>query len=975
MKLSRILSGVVVPALLLAQPLRSPFPFLPALQTPLEPVWWEQLQDSSGNGAWLIPRGGELHAPDGTPRRLFGVVLYNTACFPDSATAIAVAQRLQALGFNAVALVGIDYSNWDASSILQSGTSSSALSPAQMQRLDWFISQLARHNIAVFLALHARWTPRTGDGVPRRDSIPTYGRAVLYTDSAFQQRHRAIVRLLLEHVNPYTGRAYRSDPAIAGVWLTWDNSLLNFWVNNRLHHPGGILSHFHSRQLDTLFAAFLRRKYGSDAALRAAWSVPAADTQNFIPNGSFEDEFSLQWTFSSNSAVAQAVFRLTETNVRHGRFAGLVRIARTNGSPSSVILYNGTQVQQDRLYELRFWARASRPQRPLRLQVYNGEFPYQNLGLYRDTVLGTAWQEFRLRFRAPETAPAARLIFYLGQDTGEVVLDDVRLHMLDESPLQPGESLTTVSIARSLYGDLLGATPQRMRDNVEFYTELQQRYYESMSRFLRDSLGYRGIILAGTLLSTFNDLWSMQAMDGIVGSTGWDYRRNRTEPQGSWFIANTPMLGHTAAGNLPGIARASVRDKLSIGLFSMPFPSAHMAEMPLLLSAYGAYQGWDAVFLNYGADSRETYTTPFVGRDKHYELWAHSAVMSLAPSAAIAFRNGLIRLGRDSLPLQQTRSALLRPQWQQGSFWLRFGADNRIMLLRRVFFDSLEASQQSVQPQRQVPELREPDLSRLLSDTEELLWNALDTLFTVTTPRYIAATGRLKGILQVGPLRVERLDSGWVGTVTWLSLDTAPLPQARRSLLTAVSRACNSDAVWEGSTSIWQGWGTAPMVLEALQLRLSWESTADTILVYGLDSLGRLASGPFSVDRLPGGRVSFRLDQTAPLQHTPWFLIEQRWKPTDTTSVAEDGEPPAAWLRVTPHPAGRSGRVEFLLPPTAAAATLLLVDPLGRTQPLWHGRADGALREVALPALAPALYWLELRSGHYCIRHPVLVSP
>jgi hypothetical protein len=640
-----------------------------------------------------------------------------------------------------------------------------------------------------------------------------------------------------------------------------------------------------------------------------------------------------------------------------------------------VILYNGTQVQQDRLYELRFWARASHPQRPLRLQVYNGEFPYQNLGLYRDTVLGTAWQEFRLRFRAPETAPAARLIFYLGQDTGEVVLDDVRLHMLDESPLQPGESLATVSIARSLYGDLLGATPQRMRDNVEFYTELQQRYYESMSRFLRDSLGYRGIILAGTLLSTFNDLWSMQAMDGIVGSTGWDYRRNRTEPQGSWFIANTPMLGHTAAGNLPGIARASVRDKLSIGLFSMPFPSAHMAEMPLLLSAYGAYQGWDAVFLNYGADSRETYTTPFVRRDKHYELWAHSAVMSLAPSAAIAFRNGLIRLGRDSLPLQQTRTALLRPQWQQGSFWLRFGADNRIMLLRRVFFDSLEASQQSVQPQRQVPELREPDLSRLLSDTEELLWNALDTLFTVTTPRYIAATGRLRGILQVGPLRVERLDSGWVGTVTWLSLDTAPLPQARRSLLTAVSRACNSNAVWEGSTSIWQGWGTAPMVLEALQLRLSWESTADTILVYGLDSLGRLASGPFSVDRLPGGRVSFRLDQTAPLQHTPWFLIEQRWKPTDTTSVAEDGEPPAAWLRVTPHPAGRSGRVEFLLPPTAAAATLLLVDPLGRTQPLWHGRADGALREVALPALAPALYWLELRSGHYCIRHPVLVSP
>jgi hypothetical protein len=961
---------------LLAQPLQNPFPFQPALWEPLQTRWFRLLPDTSAppDTGWLRVQEGKFVDSRGVLQRFLGAVLYFTACFPDSATAPRVAARLRALGFNAVALRGIDISNWNAASILRSGTRSDALDPEQMRRLDWFLYQLREHGFRVYLALHSRWTPRRDDGVMGWDSVPSAGKAVLYIDPAFQQRHRHVVRLLMEHVNPYTGRAYKDDPTIAWLELSEENSLLYYWRTDRLHYPGGMLSFSHSRLLDTLFNLFLRRKYGTDAALRSAWSTPPADTQNFIRNGNFEDEFNPGWVFATNGA--QALFRLSEVDKREGRFAGLVRIAQTSGSPSAVYLYTGTTTAQGRLYELRFWARASHAPRRLRFQVYNGEFPYQNLGLYVDTALTVSWQEYRFRFRANDSAFSARLIFYLGQDTGDVVLDDIQLRMLNEAPLRSGESLQNFSVARSLYGDMLGTPLPRMRDNVEFYTELQRSYYESMARFLRDSLGYRGILIGGTLLSTLNDLWSMQSLDATAELAGWDYRRNRSEPQGSWYIANVPMLGHQTAGSLPELAHAAVRDKPTIVFYAMPFPSAHMGEMVTLIPAYAAYQDWDAIFLHYLADSRDSYSLPMIGLNKHYELWANSAVTSLLPAASAAYRHGLIAPARETLWITQTRHALAHPQWQQSAFWLQYGADHRIVLFRRVALDSFTAARQTVLPHRQIPELMQQpvDIGNLRSDTDELLWNARDTLFTVTTPRFCAATGRLKGILSFGNIRLERLDGGSVGTVSWLALDTAALTQARWSLLTLSSRACNDSALWEGSISIWQGWGTAPVMLEGMRMRLSWQTTADTIRVYGLDSTGHLAFGPFEPVRLPGGWVSITLDQSHPLQRTPWFVVEQAWRTQDTTTTVTPRIADAApVLLLSPHPVSERARVELWLPPTAAPVVLELVTPLGQRMPLWHGTASGSWHSLELAGLSSGLYWLRLLCGSSLLQRPFVV--
>ncbi len=971
--------AVLLSSALLAQPLTDPFPFQPALWHRIDPRWLgTSILPTTPDTGWLSARGGNFVDASGTPRRYIGAVLYFSACFPDSATAIRVADRLQALGFNAVAFRGIDISNWDAASILRPGTRSTELDPDQMRRLDWFVFQLIQRGFRIYLALHSRWTPRRDDGVPRWDSIPSGGKGVLYTDPAFQQRHRHVVRLLLEHVNPYTGRAYKDEPALAWLELSEENSLFQEWRNNRLRYPGGSLSYFHSRQLDTLFNLFLRRKYGSDAGVRAAWFPPAADTQNVIQNGDFEDEFNPRWTFGVNSAVAQAIFRLSELDRHQGRYAGLVRIAQTNGSPGAVYLYTGTVTAQGRLYELRFWARASHPARRFRFLLYNSEFPYQNLGLFVDTALTAHWQEYRFRLRATDSAFAARLIFYFGQDTGDVFLDDVQLRMLNEVPLQTGESLQSFSIARSLYGDMLGTPLPRMRDNVEFYTELQRSYYESTARWLRDTLGYRGMLIGGTLLSTLNDLWSMKALDATAELSGWDYRRNRSQPQGSWYIANIPMLGHTGAGSLPELAHAAVRDKPTVVTFFMPFPSAHMGEMVTLIPAYAAYQGWDAVFFSYLADSRESFSVPMVGLNKHYELWAQSAVLSLLPSASAAYRAGLISPARETLWLNQTRHALLHPQWQQGSFWLQYGADNRMVLFRRVAFDSLNALQQTVLPHRRIPELTQSpvDIGNLLSDTEELLWNARDTLFTITTPRYIAATGRLSGILRSGDILLERLDSGRFGTISWLSLDTAALSRARWSLLTLSSRACNDSAVWEGSVSIWQNWGKAPVMLEAMRVRLSWLSDADTVYLYGLDSTGQLASGPFEPVRLPGGRMSITLDQTHPLQRTPWFLVYQGWSAEDTTGVFDPVAAERAFLAAPfPQPAHDYVRIEFWLPPTGSRAQLQLLTPLGQVRTLWHGYGDGSWHQLLLQGseLASGFYRIRLLSGNSVQEQPLLL--
>ena len=111
----------------------------------------------------------------------------------------------------------------------------------------------------------------------------TYGLATFIREYQDSQWHYA--KLLLEHVNPYTGLAYKDDPALAIVEARNEDSVF-------FHNPlgEGLVSGesypHHGARLKEMWQQWVKDKYASDAALAQAWGAGLKKTTKYNSDGS-----------------------------------------------------------------------------------------------------------------------------------------------------------------------------------------------------------------------------------------------------------------------------------------------------------------------------------------------------------------------------------------------------------------------------------------------------------------------------------------------------------------------------------------------------------------------------------------------------------------------------------------------------------------------------------------------------------------
>lgn len=912
---------------------------------------------SIGASDFVSIKDGHFQTPDGKRIKFVGTSLYYTACYPDSNDAVLVAKRLSSLGFNAVRFVAYDYPFW----LLEPGNASTVLNAAQIKRLDWFVYQLKLHGIYIYLPVHSTWQPRPGDGVAKWDTIPT---SMPYVEPDFRQAHKRVVRLLMEHINPYTGVAWKDEPALAIMDLTYESSLTYLWERGNLTKPErGYLTDYHIKRLDTIFTVYLQEKYKNDLALKAAWSSKPSSTANIVVNGGFEDAGDplTGWQLYVNENAKSVVFP-SDGNKVEGERSANIRVSQTAGTGYFVQFVNQScKLEKNRTYELRFSAKttAAVGSRKFIVVAQRGMTPYNVYGLYHEDVVTANWKEYVVRFRANSTdSSTVNLSYYLGEQTGDFYLDNVQLRTVDDVNLFPGESMSTFSVKRSEWNDNT-VSANRMADNAIFYTALMKLHTDEMYAFLKDTLKVRASISGGTQPQYFNDLFAFSNADFTAEFEGWDY--NRATTPGKWRIDNRGMVSDKGAGSYPNLARAKIKNKPMIvaGLL-MPYPSAHQNEMATMLPAYSAYQDWDGFFLTYYADQQATMTKSTIDSGQFYQLRSNSALLSMMPQASRAFQSGMIAPAKKTIGINHPISDLFTPQWQSGSFWLDIYTDQRMVLFRKVQLDSLNATQQSELPHRSVSELSGDngvDTKNLLSDTEELLWNADDSVFTISTPRYVAATGALGGkIFTYGTIRAERLDAGNIGSFSWISSDSLPLTDSRSSLLTLSSRAVSRGTVWDGYQSV-TNWGNTTVEVEAMTLRLSFDTKFDSVIITPIDSTGKRMSMPLTVTRLSKGKFAVTIDQSK--ERAMWFAIDQLGTPT----AVDEHTPNSLALSMLQH-SMENAVAACSLPQSGSPARVTLTSGIGVTTELWSGIANGQTEYLSLPQnLLSGMYILRLESG------------
>jgi hypothetical protein len=224
------------------------------------------LDAPAGKAGRVVVRQSHLAFEQGGRARFFGVTLLPPTAFLDAPQAEALVDRLARSGVNLVRFSDLDTPLGPGVSLYDDARDDTAsLDAGAMRRLDHLIALLKKRGIYIALELQAQRRFREKDGLADVRRLAPAGGAAAAFDPDVRKRAVEAARLLLEHVNPETGKALKDEPALAWVTLAGERSLFNL-----IDAPGSLLP----RQAKLLRKLAEKLSLGSG---RRAWQAIESD--------------------------------------------------------------------------------------------------------------------------------------------------------------------------------------------------------------------------------------------------------------------------------------------------------------------------------------------------------------------------------------------------------------------------------------------------------------------------------------------------------------------------------------------------------------------------------------------------------------------------------------------------------------------------------------------------------------------------
>lgn len=864
------------------------------------------LQPIVANDFVAIDAAGHF-AVQNRPLRFFGVNCAADGAFPFTSKAWFIAGRLRKFGFNLVRFHHLD-NPWSQESLFEWGKDTRHLNPLTLERLENFLAELKKNGIYANLNLHVGRTFNFRDGVPHADSLAEYAKGVTYFDPQLIALQKEYAKQLLTHVNPYTGLPLVNDPVMAMVEITNENSLYRWWREAKLqpYSSGGMLMVRHNALLDSLWQTALRKKYSTTANLQAAWNAGALNpgSTNQIRNGTFEGGPPSNGWIMELHTPAQAFMALSAEQPFAGQFCARIIVQRVDGTDWHIQWKQiALSVAKDSLYAVTFAGRADST-RPFSVTALRETSPWTYYG-GQSFVLTPQWQTYTFTFRAPETRKNdTRLSFTLGGQAGTYWFDEITFSVSATKGLLANESLEQGTVRRIQYAECPAFTDPRVTDMSSFYLKLQNDFFDDMVAYLKKDLGVKVPIVGTNWNVGPADLAVQSRLDYVDNHAYWDHPTFPHQPWDSrdWLINNTPMVQATDGGTMaPLMAGVAAKNKpYTISEYNHAFPNRYQTEAMLFLSAYASFHDVDGLmFFDYNGSSDDWETDKVNG---YFNLSRNTAMMALAPSCAVAYRQGLIAKAARLLTLAYAPSDyLLLPKYDNGN-WLGPSGFPRLLALQHAIRVETYSSATPMNFSTLPPAPANP----YVSDTQEIIWDTKG-LFSIQAPQFVGVTGFLQNFTgqAVGPLTLQQASD--FGTMTWIALTSDSLPKSKLSLLTLSSKLQNSGMVWDGIRTVHDRWGQAPTQMYPLTVTLQLQIQADSLRLYPLDVWGREMSN--SVTYLPSQPNTFEITLDQNKMQTVWFGLEKFGEGVATAVTQNQENPPNEFALEQNYPNPFSSRV------------------------------------------------------------------
>lgn len=798
-----------------------------------------------------IQVSGEHFVHDGQRIRMWGVNTSFSGNFPTHSQAERIAKRLSAVGVNCARLHHMDTSWWPNG--LWNPTDGQTVYATALERLDYFIDQLAQHGIWVNLNLHVGRDHSSYIGLP--DPGTSYDKVAGIFTPALVAAQKDFANTILSHVNAYRGVSYADDPAVAFVEITNEDSFFMWNGDESLRN----FPSYYSDILQGLYNDWLLAKYTTTTALETAWAdgvEPLGD--DMLINGDFQSPGT--GAFPTNWILEQHGTSTATGTVAPYDSVDCLNLEVTNDDGTGwhlQINQTGLTVEAGRYYTLTFDAAASSA-RSIYVSVMQAHDPWQNLGLSYTANLTTGWQSFELGFFVTDDDTNARVNFAFGGDTPTVYLADVQLRPGGQAGLLPGDDLTLGNVT------LFIGNPgrPRMSDEFRFLAETEKAYFDDMKSYIKTTLGYDGLV-TGTIVFGPLGLYAQSDMDFIDSHAYWRHPWFPGIPwdMNNWFVEQDAMSDRPDEATLFGIAARRLAGKpFTVTEYNHPAPSDYQAECIPMLAAFAAMQDWDGFWLYSYAHN------PGIIDEQYFSSFFDSAnnpsKMGFMRAGAATFADA------DIEALTTERIVNLAPTGNA----LDDAVDHRISYGNNLW--STVQGEDAVSWQDILSEKLKVSFSALTpatgSNESTLTWTTSsgEGLYSAIGKGAWAFTGRAS-LFPTGTGGRMTLTSPQFASVTVTALDGLGFEQTQQILVTACGRCENTNMIFSPDRrTVGTNWGNAPVMIDAVTGTLELPP-------------GRWTCRAIAPDGTDGGSANISYhDETGTLHLQPhfgtmWYLLER----------------------------------------------------------------------------------------------------
>lgn len=753
------------------------------------------------DGPRLVAKDG--HFMQGDRRvRIWGVNLCFAACFPTHADAERIAARLAAGGVNGVRFHHMDTSAYP-SGILDP-KDKLKLHPEAVDRLDYFIDQLAKRGIWSNVNLHVGRAASAALGLPKPNT--QYDKIVGIFTPALIDAQKQYARDLLGHVNPYRKVRPADDPAVALVEITNEDSL--FMWSARQDLPA--LPEFYAKILQGKYNAWLKGRYGATDSLRAAWSKGAEPLgENLLADTKFEkldakDAKGPRWVIEQHEGCAAKVVH-PEGNAAAAR----LEIAKSDETSWHLQLkQEPLKIEAGRYYTLTFRARADQP-RTVSYGASQAHEPWGTLGLSGSAKLTSEWKTFRAGFVASAGDASARLSFAFGASTAAWEVADVVLATGGREGLLKDESLETQNVA--LYA--AGEVEARAIDRGRFLAETEKAYFDGMNSFIKKDLNSKTLV-TGTIVFGPLGMYAQSDMDFVDSHAYWHHPRFPGKPWDSsnWTVEQVAMVDKPAEATLPRLAAERMAEKpFTVTEYNHPAPNDYQAETVPVLAAYAAAQDWDGIWLF--AYSHSKYDEGSGAFEGYFNIDANPAKWGFSQAGAAIFRQEAIPPHRRAYSL--CVAAEEEPLGSLAAHYLKYDRD-----MLAVVSDKMKTTWQDLVGVRL--EVAVTGHSGVTDSgaflVPKMSWAVGEKgrgLFTASGPGAAVYVGHAGGKAEASPIEVAKPD---FAAVTMTALDGRPLAGSGAILVAACGRCENTGMQFSADRkTVGRNWGKAPVCIEPVE--------------------------------------------------------------------------------------------------------------------------------------------------------------